>query len=261
MKLKVFLAGLSASIMFATPLLAEAPAQKKEAAGGGKVVFDLTHNEIFSPVKKGPLDYSDFYKSIGGSGQEAAVSRVPIVPNALEEVKTYVIAGPSKALEKEEVEVLKEFVKNGGNLLVLLHISSPVAELTEAFGIIVSNFVISERENVIAGQSQDFYVTRFSRHPVNKGISKIAVFGTWGLMAEEGAQVIASTSVKAWADMDRNRKFDHGEPVQSFGIVAAAEYGSGKVVVVADDAPFANKFLPKAGNRRLADNIIRWFRQ
>lgn len=236
------------------------PAVKQKTAAA-TVVFDMAHTEIFSPVKDGPLNYSSFYAMWKTSGEEAGVNKEPITAARLSKVRTYIIAGPAQQLTREEVGALEGFVKNGGNLLVLLHISPPVAQLTNAFGILVSNFTIGEQAGLIDGKSQDFFVTNFGAHPVSAGLEKIAVYGTWGLMANEPAMTVAATTPKAWADMDRNRKFDKGEPQQEFGIVAVSETGKGKVVVVADDAPFANKFIGEADNRKLAENIMKWFKQ
>ncbi len=231
------------------------------ALAPGKTVFDASHSEIFSPVKDGPLNYTVFYDALKKSGEEVSLNEGQINTDALAHATTYVIAGPSQPIARGEIAALTDFVNNGGNLLVLLHISGPVAQLTEEFGIIVSNFVISEKTGNIKKQPQDFHVSSIILHPVTTGVNKLAVFGTWGLLAEGDARAVASTSDKAWADMNRNRKLDKDEPVQAFGIVAVSEYGKGKVVVVADDAPFANQFIKEADNRKLADNIIRWFRE
>lgn len=239
--------------------VAPEPVKPATATGPAKVVFDTSHNEIFSPVKKGPLHYSNFTTSIKKTGAKVSMNAEAISLKALEGVDTYIIAGPSKPVSRDEIAALSIFVENGGNLLVLMHISPPVAQLTETFGILVSNFVIAEHEGTIKGKSQDFYVTKLAEHPVTAGVGKIAVFGSWALMTEGTASVVASTSEKAWMDLNRNRAFDHGEPIQSYGIVAAASSGAGKVVVVADDAPFANKFMKEAGNMRLAGNIMNWF--
>lgn len=245
----------------AVPAVAVAKPGVKAKGAAPTAVFDLAHSEIFSPVKQGPLNYTTFHDMLKHSGEEVGVNREPVTAARLARVNTYIIAGPVAPFSSEEIDALGKFVEKGGNLLILLHISPAVAELTGAFGILVSNFTLGEVTGLIDGNSQDFFVTSFGAHPVTAGLEKVAVFGTWGLMAEEGALTVAATSPKAWADVDRNRKFDKGEPVQEFGIVAVAEAGKGKVVVVADDAPFANRFIGQGDNRRLAENIIRWFRQ
>lgn len=224
-------------------------------------LFDLSHSEIFSPVKEGPLNYTSFHDLLKQSGEEVGINKEPVTPARLARIKTYIIAGPVHPFSSEEISALESFVKKGGNLLVLLHISPAVAQLTNSFGIVVSNFTLGETTDLIDNKSQDFFVTNFGPHPVTSGLEKIAVYGTWGLMTNEPAMTVAATTGMAWADMDRNRKFDKGEPRQEFGIVAVTEFGKGKVVVVADDAPFANKFIGQADNRRLAENIIRWFKQ
>ncbi len=254
--MKMFLAASAA--LFCIVALS-APLSRAATPDRGKTVFDLSHSEIFSPLKDGPLDYSSFYGMIKSSGQGVTVTFEKPVKTSLEGVKTYIIAGPSRGFSGQEQDALKDFVKDGGNMLVLLHISSPVAELTASFGIVATNFVISEATDMIGNESQDFYVSRFTAHPVTAGIKKIAVFGTWGLKAEGDASIVASTSGKAWADINRDRKFEPGEPAQQFGIIGVASFGKGKAVVVADDAPFANKFIGEADNRRLSENIIKWF--
>lgn len=227
---------------------------------GFRVAFDLAHDEIFSPVGEGPMDYSTFYNVVKELGGEPFLNSAGITPDVLSRSDLYVIAGPAKEFSYAEFLPLSKYVYEGGNLLVLMHISSPVAKLTEAFGIIVSNFVIADDSVAIGGKAQDFYVTRFGEHPVTKNLKKVAVFGTWGLMTEGRATVIASTSEKAWADINRNRRFDDGEPVAEFGIIAATEFGLGKVLVVADDSTFANGFIGEADNMILVRNIIEWFK-
>ncbi|MBI1912485.1 MAG: hypothetical protein HYS21_10865 [Deltaproteobacteria bacterium] len=243
---------------FKKPSASEVKAEKNSTA---KVVFDASHSEIFSPVKSGPLNYTEFAGLIKNTGEDISLNRSPVNKKTLEKVKTYIIAGPAKPFTADEGQALKSFVNDGGNLLILLHISQPVAGITGEFGIIVSNFVISEQANTIKGQSQDFQVVKFANHPVTAGLEKIAVFGTWGLMTEQGASVVAQTSDKAWADLNRDRIFEADEPAQVFGIIAVSQHGKGKVVVVADDAPFANQFLGEADNRKLAGNIIKWFKE
>lgn len=249
---------------FAEKTVPKEPTKKpamKAAAAPSTTLFDLAHSEIFSPVKQGPLNYSIFHDALKQSGEEVGVNKEPITSGRLKGVRTYIIAGPVQPLTREEIAALESFVRSGGNLLVLLHISFPLAELTNSFGVVVSNFTIGENSGLIDHRSQDFFVSRFGPHAVTSGLGKIAVYGTWGLMAKDNAKVVASTSPKAWADMNRDRALNQGEPVQEFGIVAVSEFGKGKVAVVADDAPFANRFINEADNRRLADNIIDWFKR
>jgi len=228
--------------------------------GPYRVAFDMAHNEIFSPENTGRLHYSSFYEGFKKAGAVTSVNMRTISPEVLKDLDAYVIAGPASPLITPEILSLKGFVRDGGSLLVLLHISSPVARLTEAFGIVVSNFVVSEEKNTIEGKSQDFYITNIADSPVTKGLKKIAVYGTWALLPDDTTKAVARTSDKAWADINRNRTKDKGEPTDSFTIIAVKEFEAGRVVVVADDAPFANAFITVGDNAKLAGNIISWFK-
>lgn len=223
-----------------------------------KAVFDLSHSEIFQPS-----EFSSFTEVLKKSGREISYNKEPITKKSLEKAGIYVMAGPSQAVGPDEILALQGFVNKGGSLLVMMHLSSPVARLTESFGIIVSNFVVGEESDLIKGQAQDFYVTRFDdKHPVTHELKKIALYGTWGLMPKSpNARVVAGTSEKAWADKNRNRAHDKDEPVLPFGVIGVAEHGKGKVVVIADDAPFIDKFIGEAENRKLAANVINWLKK
>lgn len=252
---------LIVSLVFAaTPYGAEAAAGKKPVkAVSNRVVFDLSHGEVFTPTEAGPLNYSIFYNTFKEQGWKVDVTKERISAKTLKGVRTYVIAGPMKTIEDSEIAALHAFVKKGGRLMILLHIAPPAGLLCESFGILVTNFVIGESQDNIEGASQDFYVTRFVKHPITESVNKVALYGSWGLMSgDHNGRIIARTSGGAWADMNRNRSFDAGEPVQEFGVIGVYESGKGKVVVVADDAPFANKFIIAADNGRMAENIIGW---
>ena len=231
-----------------------------EIALAGGVLFDTSHTVVFQPHSEQSLGLKSFLSLFEERGRKVSVGNAPITVKSLASFDTLILPGPMRPFGKGEIDLIDTFVRDGGNLVILLHISSPVARLTERFGIIVSSMVISEHENLIKEQSQDFFVKDIKPHPVTKGVHSIALLGTWGLLAEEGAAIVASTTERAWGDGNRNRIYDEGEPMVKAGVVAVAEPGKGKVVVVADDAPLANAFLEMGDNLALARNIVEWVR-
>jgi len=256
---KLTLSGIIAFALLAVSIFAVSPAgAADEGAEGPLYMFDMAHKEIFSPVKTGELDFSEFAAMLEENGRVETNTEL-LTPALLRGVDAYIIAAPSQELTVDDIAVLRSYVRLGGDLLVLVHIAPPIARLSESFGILTSNFIVAEGENTIGGEVQDFMVRDFNFHPVTDGLTEVAFYGSWALKAQGQGWSVASTSEKAWADLNRNRVKDEGEPTSSFGVVAVSRLGGGKVVVVADDAPFANKFIDEADNRKLADNIIRWF--
>ncbi len=229
-------------------------------ANAGNVYFDVSHRVIFQPDSDKKLGLKRFVSLFEKNGDKVHVKAPDFNATEAEKPDVLVLPGSMTEYSVPEIDKIENFVKEGGSLLVLLHIAPPLARVTERFGIVLSNAVISERENLIDGKSQDFYAKDISSHPVTDDVSSIALYGTWGLLAEKNAEIVASTSDEAFMDFNRNRVFDkaEGELEIKVGVVAVSEYGKGKVVVVADDAPLANAFLDKGDNLKLAGNIISW---
>lgn len=222
------------------------------------VYFDVSHRVIFQPDSDKKLGLKSFVSLFEQRGDKVYIKAPDF--NGAKELRPdlIVLPGTMKQYSPKEIDQIESFVSDGGNLLVLLHIAPTLARVTERFGIILSNAVISETENLIDGKSQDFYAKDIVPHPVTKGVSSVALYGTWGMMAEKGAKIVAYTGDKAFMDFNRNRVRDKDEPGMKVGLVAVSEYGSGKVVVVADDAPLANAFLGMGDNLKLAENIVSW---
>jgi hypothetical protein len=156
--------------------------------------------------------------------------------------------------------MIVDYVRGGGNLLVFLHIAPPVAPLCKEFGVLTTSGPIVESVHIIEGNPGNFRVMNIEDHPVTRGVESIAVFGSWGLgRFEDDVEILAATSPGAWIDFNGDRVYQDGEFRDTYGIVAVRKYGKGKVVVVADDAPFIDQFFEEGDNRRLAGNIISWF--
>ena len=228
------------------------------SAISSEIYFDTSHRVIFHPSSEQHLGLKKFVSLFSEKGNHVEIGDASLGTLGRGTVDVLVIPGSMVPYSQEEIAFIEKFVKDGGKLLVLLHIAPPLARLTEKFGIILSNAVISETKNLINGKSQDFFAKDIASHELTKGISKIALYGTWGIFAEGAGKVIASTSENAYADFNRNRRLDHGEPKGKMGVVAVSSYGKGKVLVVADDAPLANAFLDVGDNRIFANNIVSW---
>ncbi|MEK9137929.1 MAG: DUF4350 domain-containing protein [Bacteroidota bacterium] len=224
-------------------------------------LFDRAHGELFGPTGSHPLDCSTFASLFKEEGYVIKTQDRAITPDALRGVSVLIISGAFKDLAVSEVDVIERYVRGGGNVIVLLHVSSPVARLTERFGIIVSNATVYEtdKEAQIDEKPYNFFVSRFHSHPIVSGVKRMAVYGSWALMCEgKNARLLAMTSPKAYADITGNKKLDPEDPIQAFGIVASSETDAGKVLVVADDTVLSNGFITEVDNIRLARNIVRW---
>lgn len=230
------------------------------AAAAPVLLFDLSHAQRFVIAKDGPLQLSAFAAIMKAEGLDVRSSAEPLTAETLQGVDALVISGPFKALEPAEVEAVSRFVERGGRLAAMLHIGSPFAALMQRLEVDFTNYVLSEQENIIAGDQRNFQVKALTANPLFAGIDHFSLYGGWALMnTAPAAGIIATTSPRAWVDLNGDQKLSTGDVVQSFGVAVSGNFGAGRFVVFGDDAIFQNKFLDEQ-NRQLAINLARWLK-
>ncbi|NOZ76725.1 MAG: DUF4350 domain-containing protein, partial [Euryarchaeota archaeon] len=126
---------------------------------GERVVFDLSHREAFQPMDVDALGYTTVYGMFKEAGYDTQARTEPITPELLDGTAVLVLAGPLAPLGEEETRAVLDYVRGGGNLLVLIHIAEPVAPLLNELGILSTVQPIVEETDLIGGHQSDFYVT------------------------------------------------------------------------------------------------------
>ncbi len=224
------------------------------------LLFDQAHDQRFVADKEGPLHLSEFVAVLKGEGVSVRINSSPFTPDSLSGVDALVISGPFGVLKPEETEAVTAFLARGGRVALMLHIPGPLADLLHRLDVDFTNYVLSEQENVIAGDPRNFQVKNLVTHPLFGSLDHFSLYGGWALMnTGSGSRVIASTSEKGWVDLDGNGKLSKGDAVQSFGVVVEGTSGAGRFLVFGDDAIFQNKFLDEQ-NRQLARNLAAWLK-
>ncbi len=224
------------------------------------VLIDQTHDQRFVIEKDGPLQLSSFAKILTDEGFAVKSSSEPFTAEALKGVDAVIISGPFRTLEPGEVNLLLGFLERGGRLSCMLHIGSPFAELLHRLEVDFTNYVLYEQENIIDNDPRNFQVKALMSDALFGGLDHFSLYGGWALMnTAPSARIIASTSPKAWVDLNGDKKLSNGDVVQSFGVVVTGEFGAGRFVVFGDDAIFQNKFLDES-NRKLAMNLAKWLK-
>lgn len=224
------------------------------------ILIDQSHDQRFLADKEGDLHLSSFAGILREEGFIVRISTAPISDESLAGVDVVVISGAFRTIETGAVDAILRFLKGGGRLSVMLHIGPPFSDLLHRLDVDFSNLVLNEQENIIEGNAKNFQVKSLTTHPVFAGLNHFSLYGGWALMnTASTARIIASTSPKAWVDMNGDGKLSDGDIIDSFGLVVAGESGAGRFIVFGDDAIFQNKFLDKS-NRLLARNLAGWLK-
>ena len=185
------------------------------------VIWDVEHKPVFSPEA-----FSTFISILESSG-------LVVVKGGTGDISTggaYILAGPTKRFEENEVKQIEEFVRSGGKLVILVHIPpSNLKPLLDTFGIEVSQEPLKER---------DIMAKPVSSHVLTGGIHRIMLYGCF---------------------MVNNSIFiANGKIEGNIGVVGYVSYGEGEVVVIGDDALFINEYITSGDNLDFAQNIAEW---
>jgi hypothetical protein len=245
------------TILLLRPLLANA-AEPAAAPPKPVVLFDQAHNQKFLIEEKGNLHLSSLAGIIAGTGATVTSSTEPLSDAALAKVSALVISGAFQPLLPAEIAAVTRFVERGGRLALMLHIPQPLAPLLEKVEVDFTNFVLHEQDNVIDGDTLNFRAVDLAAPELFAGLTGVSFYGTWALNSTAAnSRVVAKTSTKAWLDADGNRALSKGDALGSFGVAVLGTLGTGRFLVLGDDALFQNRFMDE-NNSKFAVNLAHW---
>lgn len=197
-----------------------------------RVLWDLTHG-VYSTYEPSGM-YSSLVTTLGAYGHCVTTTEAGLASEDLSQYDTLVlnvVDAHDSAYTTGEADIVKDFVAGGGGLLLV----------GDHSGLWPQNLnpVATEFGTTLGGETTDNTISSFLPHPLFDGVTSIQQNGG-------GALTAAAPSVKAaWDGSNR-------------GVVNAAGYGNGRVVVIGDINAWSNDFLDDADNTRFAVNVFNW---
>jgi ABC-type uncharacterized transport system involved in gliding motility auxiliary subunit len=255
-------------------------------SGGTQTVYFLSGHGEYDPESTGDRSYSQVKQTLESKNYSVKSLSLLTVSTIPEDADILVIAGPRQALAENEVNLVRDYVANGGKLFVLLDTSlvmevsdttDPLAEyLAEDLGVLANDTIIID----LVGQSQlgNPYIAvgaSYGSHPIGRGVGNFATLfqEARSLSIRETATgssptVIVSTSDQAWAEVDLADLLAGNAPEPEEGVdaigplplmVAVENFTTTARVVVVGDSDFAgNDFIRYDGNSNLFVNSVDW---
>ncbi len=210
------------------------------------VLWDDYHVGVFPPWK-----FSKFIKIIEKSGGE-----IKYITEDFEKIegKALVICGPRKSFSEGEIEKIKDFAKNGGKVLILVHLppSINLGQLLSELGFSYGNTVVYQKVN--GKFTKEIFADVFSekfRDGIFYNVGKIALFGSFYIRNNTIA------CAKGYADNNGDGFISEHEK-NCYGVVGYKKYGKGEIIIIMDDALFLDKYITTADNIKFAENIAKW---
>ncbi len=266
--------------------------QRLAYSGEQFVIFIEGHGER-STTGQGPESYARFAQVLKDKGLRAQGLNLVQTPAIPDNASAVVIASPTARLLDGEIEILREYVKNGGNLLWLADPDFPagIDTLAADLGVEWQNgyAILPEYQLLGTGHPGFFVAVGYPPNPVTQGLDMVTLFPFVRSVAGKGAdgwtlQPMLQTSEAAWletGDIESGRvtldPTDIPGPL-NIGITltrmvtppatddageddASAKQPSAhqqRVVLIGDADFLSDAYVGELGNQQLGLNILQW---
>ncbi|NQE04683.1 hypothetical protein C5S32_02320 [ANME-1 cluster archaeon GoMg1] len=236
-----------------------------------KVAFDETHNEIFSIDPNAKYSYSKFASLLEDRGYEVeTLNSSPITTEKLTNCSIFVIPAPTKPFDANEIMAIREFVSNGGNLLLInewggdFRQGSNLNNLSKKFGVVFNNDTVNDPTNNFHNTPSYVLIHEFSGHYITKDVNEF--------LYPAGCSLATNNSI-GWADNDSYTMLPNiplvskaEKELGNITVLAATNLERGKVVCIGD-GDFCDDLdidgngranIEEYDNKKLALNMVEW---
>ncbi|HVP35687.1 MAG TPA: cohesin domain-containing protein [Terriglobales bacterium] len=261
---------------------------KKAIVSGCKILFDISHGFASVPEAIDTTYWSHLISTLRSAGHTVVTDQ----PNFnLSGYNVVFLSVPGKDYTAGELSTLQSFVLNGGSVVISAEHSGGFGStylnhVANLFGInFKSNVVLDDNHNDQDNNNWPF-ITNYVAHPTTAGIKTTVIYAGSSLELSGSAYPIAYADTDAYlmppvkAVPPTNALYagkfqrlpaplvdESGENITtspSIVVMAASEYGNGKVWAVgdfniwADDYANANIGIDYYDNQQLALNVFDW---
>jgi hypothetical protein len=253
-----------------------------------RILFDEAHNNFHTAAGR----YKPFVDLISNDGYQVVPNKQKFATETLKEFQVLVIANAlgspnadaieasDPAFTQSECDAVREWVRNGGALLLITDhapAAAAAAILSASFGVEMSkaytgdpanfqrialdvSWIMYSRENKALG---DHAITR--GRDDSERISRVLSFTGQSLKGPQGSTPLLKLSDAAYDVFDGNKPQQAKlSPAAGRSQAVALEFGKGRVVVfgeaamlTAQEKNFGMNY-PGIDNRQLALNVMRW---
>ncbi len=228
---------------------------------GPAILFDEYH------ATWKPSVLHDILSELENKGYDAHFSKERISPSLLSEYDMLVLMIPYRAFYTEEKEAIKNFVENGGGLILFGErgpymdfkgITDPLNSIATMFGIEFDPDQVEDPENNVDEADDYVLFSSFKHHPVTEGVASFGYVSGCSLSLRSPAVGLAFGNPTTTAD---------GKKGKDVVVLAAAEYGKGKVLAVGDTDFLGGvntpgyedtDYLSFGDSKTLAVNMFEW---
>jgi hypothetical protein len=225
----------------------------------GTIIFDMAHSEVFGPQDPSELGQSKAVERMRAAGYAVRIITEKISKETLtEDVAAVYLPGPMVPLTDQERTSIDDFVRRGGTMVMTVHVPFPIMGTPTRYGLPVGTGVM-----VVPGVTPDpgvWATSEIKKDPVTRGVKMLSVVSGWPVSVSPSEiadpRIVIEAPKSVVVDGNGDNAFDASDPQPPYGVVGVATIGSGRVVVLGDDAIFANIAIDTNDNAKFLDNLL-----
>lgn len=169
---------------------------------------------------------------------------------------TLLIVSPVYHYGQNDSAPIEAYLKRGGHLVVMDDFGESDSLLTALDSSIqIKKLPLCQDDKYFQSPSLPI-LTNISNSGITAGVGQIYTNNPVALALGDDTDILATTTSKAWLDIDRSGTFDKGEYFSTYPVIASENYGDGSLTVIADPDIFINSMMDRGDNNRLASNIF-----
>jgi hypothetical protein len=232
-------------------------------------------------------DLANWVQQLESKGFKALSQNLAKNPRLPDNTRVLVIASPQADLLPGEVNILKNYIEKGGNLLWLTDPGKQhgLMAIANQLGITLEPGMIVDPTTQILGLKDPRFalVANYPSHAINKNMETLTLFPQavgLKLVPPEGwtGNDILRTEARSWSEtgkIEGSIRFDANADIQgplTVGVALTRIKSNGKeagkspnqpanqqrIVVIGDGDFLSNAYLGNGGNQALGANIINW---
>ncbi len=249
------------------------------AQGNNSILFDESSPNFgkFNAIHNiGTYGSSSFANLLTENGYSvSSMKDRPITPEKLKEHDVLIIINQWRNYTDDEIKIIKEFVNNGGGLLIVGSNWGDV-DGDQNFGVnkIARSFGVSFANNEIVTNDQNYVffvnvieINKFEPSPITANIKNFYYMMATYIKDPGPSKVIAYTDSYTWGDQGyttsegvtmSNYKKDSNERSGPLPVISQMQYGKGKIVFIGSSYSFINSIIYRSDGWKLELNTVNW---
>ncbi|HHO67639.1 MAG TPA: ABC transporter [Gammaproteobacteria bacterium] len=247
-----------------------------------KVAFLGGHGER-DPHGRANADLGNFGAALEQRGVEPTTLNLAATPEIPDDVSLLVIASPRTRLLPGEVQILRQYLERGGNLLWLAEPGEDagLGPLAESLGVDFLPGVVVDASTQLFGIDNPAFalILDYPMHPVTRDLASTTLFPQAAALEVEAAddwqaQPLLTTLARSWTEIgpldSGTLRFDQDSDERAgpldIGFVFVRERDGGedddstqqRAAVIGDGDFLSNTYLGNGGNLELGLNLVNW---